>query len=75
MARPKMPASKTITICMKVSETEAAEIDTARGIEDRGTWLRRAALVAVERQRPPEGAADRQAEAVRQNLGAALRDV
>lgn len=52
------------------TEAEAAAINEARGIEDRATWLRRAALVALERQRPPAGSVDRQAEAVRENLAA-----
>lgn len=58
----------------RVSEAEAQLIDAARGIEERGVWLRRAALAAAERQRPPAGHADRQAEACGQNLAAARGD-
>lgn len=58
----------------RFSEAEAAEIDTARGTEERGVWIRRAVLAAVERQQPPVGHADRQAEAVRQNHAAAKGD-
>jgi len=58
----------------RFTDAEAELIDAARGIEDRNTWLRRAALVAVELQRAPAGCADRQAEAVRQNHAARLGD-
>lgn len=55
----------------RFTEAEEAEIDAARGTEDRGTWIRRVVLAALERSRPPVGAVDRQAEAVRQNRRAA----
>lgn len=58
----------------RFSEAEAAMIDEARGAEDRSVWLRRAALAAVARQRPPAGAADRQAGAAAENRAAARGD-
>lgn len=58
----------------RFTEAEATQIDEARGIDDRNTWLRRAALAAAERQRPPVASLDRQAEAVRQNRAAAQGD-
>jgi len=65
MARPKTPQGKRITICIKVSEEQAALIDTARGNRDRSEWGRDALLAAAERQRPPAGHADRQAGVTR----------
>jgi hypothetical protein len=63
MARPKTPQGRRVTICAKVNEAEAAAIDLARGAEDLGTWLRRVALAAAERQQPPGGHAERQNQA------------
>jgi hypothetical protein len=71
MARPKTPEGKRVTICARFSEAQAAEIDAARGTMDRSAWVRLAALAAAERQRPPAGHVDRQAQAVRQNRAAA----
>jgi hypothetical protein len=75
MARPKSPEGKRVTICAKFSDAQADAIDAARGHMDRSEWLRQAALVAVERQRPPAGPhIDRAAEMVRQNRAAANGD-
>lgn len=74
MARTKTPDGRRVHMNVKFSEAEAELIDAARGIEDRGTWLRRAALAAAERQRQPAGTIDRQAAAVRENLAAAQGD-
>ena len=74
MARPKTPEGKRVTICIKVSEEQAALIDTARGNRDRSEWGRDALLSAAQRQHPPAGHVDRQAPAVRQNRAAANGD-
>ena len=74
MSRPKTPEGKRVTICAKFSEAEAAQIDEARGMATRSQWLHSALLAAAERQRPPAGSIDRQAEAVRQNRRAANGD-
>ena len=74
MSRPKTPEGKRVTICARFSEAQAAEVDVARGTMSRSEWVRLAALAAAERQRPPAGSIDRQAEAVRQNRRAANGD-
>jgi hypothetical protein len=74
MPRPKNPEGKHVTMSGRFTEAEAAEIDAARGIEDRSVFVRRAVLAAVERQQPPAGSTDRQAEAVKQNHAARLGD-
>lgn len=74
MPRKKNPDAKDVTMSARFSDAEAAAIDVARGVTDRSVWLRNAALVAVERQRPSAGHVDRQAEAVAQNLAAAQGD-
>lgn len=74
MPRPRSPEGKHVTMSARFTEAEAELIDAARGIDDRNTWLRRAALVAVERQRPPAGGADREAQAVNENRRAAQGD-
>ena len=58
--RPKLPEGKRVTISVKVSESEAAPIDAARGERDRSAWGRDAMLGAassgrrVRRVFPPE---------------------
>ena len=74
MARPKTLQGKRVTICIKVSEEQATLIDAARGIRDLSAWGRDALLAAAERQHPPAGHVDRQAQAVRQNRAAANGD-
>lgn len=44
MSRPKTPAGKRVTICVKVSEQDAAAIDQARGARSRSDWGREALL-------------------------------
>lgn len=44
MARKQTPDGRRVTVCAKLSEPEAAAVDTARGTLTRGTWLRMAAL-------------------------------
>jgi hypothetical protein len=72
--RKKSPEGKRVTMSARFSESEADLIDTARSNTDRSAWLRQAALAAAERQRPPTGHIDREAEAVRQNLAATQGD-
>jgi hypothetical protein len=74
MPRKKSPEGKRVPMSARFSESDAAAIDEARGHEERGVWIRRAVLAAVERQRPPEGATDRAAQAVAENLAAARGD-
>lgn len=71
MARPKSPDGKHVTMSARFTQAEEAKIDTARGHEDRSTFVRSAVLAAMERAQTPAGSVDRQAEAVTENLAAA----
>jgi hypothetical protein len=52
MSRPKTPAGKRVTICIKVSEEDAAVIDQARGTRSRSDWGREALLEHAAPRRP-----------------------
>lgn len=52
MSRPKTPAGKRVTICIKVSEQDAAVIDQARGARSRSDWGREALLEHAVPRRP-----------------------
>jgi hypothetical protein len=52
MARTQTPDGKRVTICIKVSEPEAAVIDAARGTLTRSAWGRDA-LIAQSAGRAP----------------------
>jgi hypothetical protein len=47
VTQEQAPAARKVTMSIRVSEAEAAEIDAARGPADRGTWLRDVALKAA----------------------------
>jgi hypothetical protein len=69
------PEGKRHTICTKLSDTELEVIETARGSTERSEWVRLTLMAAAERGRPLAGTvADRQADAVRQNLAALKGD-
>ena len=57
--------AREVTMSVRVSDAEAAEIDAARGPADRGTWLRDVALAAARKParapRAVPGAAERPA--------------
>jgi hypothetical protein len=47
MTRAKLPEGKRVTICAKVSEPTAAEIDAARGEMSRSAWVQAAITLAL----------------------------
>jgi hypothetical protein len=53
MARTQTPDGKRVTICIKVSEPEAAAIDAARGALTRSAWGRGAMLAHAPDPVPP----------------------
>ena len=70
MPRPQDPEGRRNTVCAKLSDSELRTVEIARGHMDRSEWVRGALLAAAERGQPREGYADRQSEAVAQNLAA-----
>ena len=55
MPRPKTPDGRRVPVSFKISEPEAALVDSLRGDKERGAWLRDAALAVAREQhrRPP----------------------
>jgi hypothetical protein len=51
--RKKSPDARDEVMSARFNATEAAGIDAARGTDERGVWLRRIALAALERLRTP----------------------
>jgi hypothetical protein len=51
--RKKSPDARDEVMSARFSKDEAAEVDTARGAEERSVWLRRVAIAAIERLRAP----------------------
>ena len=47
MARKKTADGRRVTVCLKLSEPEAAQVDQARGKTTRGAWARAAVLAAI----------------------------
>jgi hypothetical protein len=60
VARAKTPGGKRVTICVKVSEADAAAIDAARGEVTRSAWGRGMLLAAVTGGMPAQAGAVRQ---------------
>ena len=51
MARPKTPDGRRVPVSFKLTEAEAAMIDSLRGGTKRSVWLRDAALQAARKER------------------------
>ena len=48
MGRPESPEGRRVPVSFKLSEAEAALVDSARGDLERGPWMRQAALDAAK---------------------------
>jgi hypothetical protein len=51
MGRPESPEGRRVPVSFKLSESEAALVDSVRGDTERGPWVRQAALDAARRIR------------------------
>ena len=47
MPRPRSPDGRRVPVSLRFSESEAAEIDAARGPVDRSAWMRSACLIVA----------------------------
>ena len=56
MARKKTADGRRVTVCLKLSEPEAAQVDQARGRTTRGEWARAAVLAAIVAEPSPRPA-------------------
>lgn len=71
MARQPAPDGRRVHVNVKFSESEAAEIDAARGTAGRRAWLRDAALSAArDLTMTPQVAASSLAEVLAESVGA-----
>ncbi len=62
MADAKPSAARSVTVTVRLSETEAAEVDAARGTFGREAWMR-AAVLAAARERAAQQKAKRDPKA------------